>query len=150
MLPGTIGCLILAVSSFAMGQTSAPHRVPGLLSAEMPRYTPIARASSTTGWVEVRVGIVDGNVVNEKVVRSLVRDGQGHICADCSLLLITPTLENLRTWRFDSKVSQSLDVTFTYEMKGSETEQPENPDVEILPSLDVHIIARPVKPVVMP
>jgi len=34
-------------------------------------------------------------------------------------------------------------------MSGDETDSPMNPTVEMLPSLDVNITARPVKPAVM-
>jgi hypothetical protein len=39
-------------------------------------------------------------------------------------------------------------VTYTYAISGTQTEEPKNAKVTILPSLDVEITARPVKPTV--
>ena len=63
--------------------------------------------------------------------------------------LTTPTLKSLNTWRFDPSVDDVFVVTFIYEIAGTETDNPTNPRIEILPSLDVKITARPVKPTMM-
>ena len=60
----------------------------------------------------------------------------------------TPTVENLKTWRFAADVTGTFTVTYTYEISGTETEEPTNAKVEMLPSLDVKITAQPVKPTV--
>jgi hypothetical protein len=39
-------------------------------------------------------------------------------------------------------------VTYTYSISGTETEEPTNAKIVMLPSLNVEIIARPVKPTV--
>ena len=39
-------------------------------------------------------------------------------------------------------------MTYTYEISGEPTDEPTNPKVEMLPSLNVKITARPVKPTV--
>ncbi|HTV81775.1 MAG TPA: hypothetical protein VME18_03920 [Acidobacteriaceae bacterium] len=54
----------------------------------------------------------------------------------------------MKSWRFSSDVNGSFVVKFTYSFAGTETEQPTNPTVEVLPPLDVNVIARPVKLVV--
>ena len=59
--------------------------------------------------------------------------------------LETPTAENLKTWRFAADVNREFAVTYTYAIAGDETDSVTNPTVEMLPSLDVNITARPVK-----
>ena len=62
--------------------------------------------------------------------------------------LETPTVENLKTWRFATDVNSEFTVTYSYAIAGEATEDPTNSRVEMLPSLDVNITARPVKPTV--
>jgi hypothetical protein len=126
--------LLLAVSAF--GQTpvaAATPAVPILLEAALPMYPPIWRSAHLTGKVVVRVTVKDG-----RVVETAVQSGESH--------LQVPTISNLKTWRFDDHVSGAFTVSYTYEMSGEPTDDPTNPRVEMLPSLDVRITARPVKP----
>lgn len=60
--------------------------------------------------------------------------------------LETPTVENIKTWRFAPTVTSEFTATYTYEISGEPTDDPTNAKVEVLPSLDVTITARPVKP----
>jgi hypothetical protein len=46
--------------------------------------------------------------------------------------LETPTVENLKTWRFAADVTGAFTVSYTYEISGTETEQPTNAKVEML------------------
>jgi hypothetical protein len=62
--------------------------------------------------------------------------------------LETSTVENLKTWRFAADVNGVFTVTYKYAISGTESEGPTNAKVTILPSLDVEITARPVKPTV--
>ncbi len=107
----------------------------------MPRYPPIAQAAHITGKVVVRVAVKDGLVVETDIVS--VNDGRAG-----QRFLETPTVENLKTWRFAADVTGSFTVTYTYEISGTETEEPTNAKVAMLSSLDVEITARPVKPTV--
>lgn len=118
--------------------TSGP---PILQAAEQPKYPPIARAAHITGRVSVRVTVKDGMVVKTEVLS--VNDGKAG-----QRFLETPTVENLKTWRFAADVTGEFPVTYSYSIAGDETEGPTNPTVEMLPSLDVNITARPVKPTV--
>lgn len=118
--------------------TSGP---PILQAAEQPKYPPIARAAHITGRVSVRVTVKDGMVVKTDVLS--VNDGKAG-----QRFLETPTVENLKTWRFAADVTGEFPVTYSYSIAGDETEGPTNPTVEMLPSLDVKITARPVKPTV--
>jgi hypothetical protein len=105
-------------------------------------YPPIAKAAHVTGKVVVRVTVKDGLIVQTEVLSKPAVASGGR-------LLESPTLENLKTWRFAADVSGAFTVTYTYEISGTETEEPTNAKVEMLPSLDVKITARPVKPTCM-
>jgi hypothetical protein len=147
----TIGVFMLALTLPALAQSSVrPHEVPRLVSADLPRYPPIAEAAHITGWLKVRITIQNGGVVNEEVLSTeTTARGISGVSKDGSPYLTTPTLTNLKSWRFDSDINDSIIVKFTYDIAGTETDRPTNPKVEILPSLDVNITARPVKPTVM-
>jgi hypothetical protein len=126
--------LLLAVSAFGQAPTAtAAPTVPILLEAALPMYPPIWRAAHLTGKVVVRVTIKNG-----RVVETAAQSGEPH--------LQVPTIANLKTWRFDDHVSGAFTVSYMYEMSGEPTDDPTNPRVEMLPSLDVKITARPVKP----
>jgi hypothetical protein len=112
------------------------HEVPILQEATLPVYPPIGRAAHVTGKVIVEVTVSGG-----KVTSTDVKSG--------ARLLAGGTVANLQTWRFASDVNGRFTVTYTYVMSGDETDSPMNPTVEMLPSLDVNITARPVKPAVM-
>ena len=133
--------LILAVPAF--GQTTATAAAPPILQgAVLPMYPPIAKAAHITGKVVVRVTVKDGLIVQTEVLSKPAVGAGGR-------LLESPTLENLKTWRFAADVTGSFTVTYTYEISGTETDEPTNAKVEMLPSLDVKITARPVKPTCM-
>jgi len=129
---------------FGFYQTSseaAAPAVPILRSAALPMYPPIARAARVTGKVTVRVTVKNGAVVETDVLSKLNPAGQR--------FLEKPTLKNLKTCHFAADVNGQFPVTYTYTIAGEETEGPANPTVEISPSLDVNITARPIKPTVM-
>jgi hypothetical protein len=126
--------LLLSVPVF--GQiTSAAQAVPILLGADLPMYPPIWRAAHLSGKVIVFVTVKRGRVVGTDV-----KSGEQH--------LQEPTVQNLKTWRFGDKVDGAFTVSYTYQISGEPTDNPTNPKVEILPSLDVKVTARPVKPTV--
>jgi hypothetical protein len=129
----------LALVVPGLGQTSsaatAPE-VPILRAAALPMYPPIWRLAHVTGKVVVLVTVKDGSVVGTDV-----KSGEPH--------LQTPAITNLRTWHFDDRVNGTFTVTYTYSISGEETSGATNPKVELLPSLDVNITARPVKPTVL-
>jgi hypothetical protein len=89
----------------------------------------------------VRVTVEGGPVVRTDVLSKLDPSGQR--------FLETPTVENLKTWRFADAVTGTFTVTYTYGISGEQTDAPTNARVEMLPSLDVKITARPVKPTCM-
>jgi hypothetical protein len=54
-----------------------------------------------------------------------------------------------KEWQTSSAMKAStFRATYTYEIAGDPTDDPTNAKVEMLPSLDVKITARPVKPTV--
>jgi TonB family protein len=112
------------------------HDMPVLQGAALPVYPPIGRAASVTGKV-----IVEMTVSGGKVTGTEVKSG--------ARMLADGTVANLQTWRFASDVSGKFTVTYTYAISGEATDSLMNPTVEMLPSLDVNITARPVKPIVM-
>lgn len=132
---------VKSVSADHPASAELNYSVPILQEAAQPRYPPIAKAAHVTGKVSVRVTVKDGRVVNTDVMSKLDPAGQR--------FLATPTVENLKTWRFGADVTTEFTVTYTYAISGDETDGPTNPTVEMLPSLDVNITARPVKPAVM-
>jgi hypothetical protein len=109
--------------------------LPILQESALPVYPPIGRAARITGKVVVAVTVSGG-----KVTGTEVKSGPR--------LLAGGTVANLQTWRFASDVNGTFPVTYSYAISGDETEKPTNPRVEILPSMDVNITARPVKPTV--
>jgi hypothetical protein len=137
---GLIGISLLAV--LAAGQTAPRAAAPAvaiLEEAALPTYPPIAKAAHITGVVMVRVTVKAGSVVETEVTSKPTMASGGRF-------LEFATLNNLKTWRFAATVNDAFTVSFRYEMAGTETEEPTNDKVEVLPSLDVRITARPAKP----
>lgn len=109
--------------------------VPILQEAALPVYPRIAWAAHITGKVIVELTVSGG-----KVTGTDVKSG--------ARLLTGGTVANLQTWRFAPDVNSTFTVTYSYAISGDETDNATNPTVEMLPSLDVNITARPVKPTV--
>ena len=142
-IAGLLVAVSLAVS--ASGQAApntATPAVPLLQGAALPLYPPIAKAAHVTGKVIVRITVKDGLIVQTDVLSKPAVSSGGRF-------LESPTVENLKTWHFAADVSGAFTVTYTYEIAGTETDDPTNAKVEMLPSLDVKITGRPVKPTVM-
>lgn len=115
-------------------QAQSP-KVPILLRADLPTYPPVWQTAHLSGDVVVFVEVKDG-----RVVETDVKSGESP--------LQVPTVANLKTWQFATTVNDQFTVTYTYRISGEPTDNPTNPKVEMLPSLDVIITARPVKPTV--
>lgn len=129
--------LLFAVSMYGQSATAGqPDAVPILLKADLPTYPPVWRTAHLSGTVVVLVKVKDG-----RVVQTEVKSGESH--------LQVPTVENLKTWQFEGTVNDQFTVTYNYKISGDPTDEPTNPKVEMLPSLDVTISARPVKPICM-
>jgi outer membrane biosynthesis protein TonB len=100
------GVLALVLAAPAVGQTTPPAAAPPILQgATLPMYPPIAKAAHITGKVIVRVTIKAGLVVKTDVLsKPDVRSGQR--------FLESPTVENLKTWRFAADVTGEYTVTY--------------------------------------
>jgi len=128
--------VFLTVPGFGQANSIATApTVPILRDAVLPKYPPIWLLAHLSGKVIVLVTIKDGRVVGTDV-----KSGEIH--------LQEPTISNLKTWRFDDRVNTTFTVTYTYAILSDESDTPTNPKTEILPSLNVNITARPVKPTV--
>lgn len=99
-------------------------------------YPPIWRVAHLSGKVTVLVTVKNGRVLDVQT-----KSGDSH--------LAIPTLTNIKSWRFADTVNEQFPVVFTYQIAGEPTDLPTNSEVEMLPSLDVNITARPVKPTCM-
>jgi len=140
---GLLAAVLMAISASGQTVPEAPApAVPILQAAALPVYPPIAKAAHITGKVTVRVVVKDGLVAKTEVLSK-------PDVASGGKFLESPTVENLKSWRFAANVTGEFTVTYTYEISGTETDDPTNAKVEMLPSLDVKIISRPVKPTVM-
>src|SRR5271154_161230 len=99
--------ILLTVS--ASGQT-APNTpastVPILQGAALPMYPPIAKAAHVTGKEGMRVTVKEGLMVKAEVLSKPAIGAGGR-------LLESPTLENLKTWRFAADVTGAFTVTYT-------------------------------------
>jgi hypothetical protein len=113
--------------------------MPILMKAILPTYPPIAKAAHITGVVVVRVIVKAGSVVEAGVTSKPTMASGGRF-------LEQATLENLKTWHFAVTVNDTFAVSYRYKILDTETEEPTNDRVEMLPSLDVRVTARPVKP----
>lgn len=112
---------------------SSQRAIPILVGAALPTYPAIWR--HLTGKVIATVTVKDGRVVEVNKTAGEPR-------------LFDTTIQNIKTWTFESGTEAVFTVTFTYRIASEETEERTNPKVEILPSLDVVITASAVKPTV--
>jgi len=120
-------CLATALSAQT---SSSPPTVPLLRSAALPSYPDYLRGGRVTGKVVAIVTVEDGRVIRvEKTA------GNSH--------LFDATRQSIETWKFHTGAAAVFTVTFTYEIAGEESAEPMNPQVEILPTLDVHLTVRP-------
>jgi hypothetical protein len=130
--------LVFLFAAPGYGQTTSNTTVPSipiLQEAALPMYPPIWRTAHLNGKVTVLVTVRNGRVVGTDVKSGIPE-------------LQYPTTANLKTWRFADEVNCTFTVTYTYVISGEESDTPTNPKTEVLPSLDVNIVARPVKPTV--
>lgn len=95
------------------------------------------------------VTIQNGRVSKTEVVNTEVWNRAHERMTEAGAQLLTrPTIENLKSWRFGSDVNDVFVVNYIYDIAGTETDSPTNPRIEFLPSLDVKVTSRPVKPTV--
>ncbi len=142
MLQRSIGLLLLVLSNCALAQPTPAAATPHLIGGEIPSYPAIARAARVSGTIKVRVAVESGRITKLDVLGAKGASGS-QVLEHGSRILTDPTLANLKSWRFDSSVNTSFDVLYTYVLTGDPTYPPDNPGIEISPSLDVTITATP-------
>jgi hypothetical protein len=131
--------VFLLVAGSAFGQSivrtslSDAAHYPKLIHAELPLYAPIAWTAHISGTVEIQVTVEHGAVVDAQL-----KSGS-------SPYLSNPSLENVKSWQFQSEDRAAFVVTYVYKIEGEETQLPENPKIELdLPRL-VKVTARPFR-----
>jgi len=143
----------------ALSQQSAKDAVPSdvhypqIIHADVPLYPPVAWSAHFGGAVEMEVTITGGKVVNAQAKRVTVAAPSAKESPENSKLaeyLSVPSIENVKTWRFDTEERLTFAVTYTYRIEGTETLVPENPTVVLDLPLSVAVTARPFKPTVTP
>jgi hypothetical protein len=144
-----IGCLI--PTSF--GAPKQTVHCPQLLHADIPLYPPVAWSAHFGGTVEIELHVANGRVTQSRIVHFSIMPMGGSKKGEFTeaerdklqLYLTSPTLENLKSWRFQPEERAVFVVKFIYQIDGEETQAPENPRVDWdLPS--IKIIAKPFKP----
>jgi hypothetical protein len=123
---------ILAAAPRISGQGNDVLRYPFLVHGDLPVYPGLARTARITGVIHVRVIVEKGEVVGTETIPG-------------SPLLVSATIDNIKSWMFDKSVSTTFATTFVYQMAGESeaTTEPSNPKLELeLPSL-AKITVRP-------
>ena len=129
--------LLLLVALFAVQAIKAQEtRSPQYLlvvQGQMPLYPVVAKTARVSGSVRLQVTVKDGEVVAAQVTSG-------------NPLLASPTVANVKTWKFYKTVSATFTTTFTYQLEKEEAPEASNPTtIELeLPTL-VKITAKPTK-----
>jgi hypothetical protein len=123
---------ILVGAPHISGRGNDVVRYPFLVRGDLPVYPALAKTARITGVVQVRVIVEKGEVVGTETI-------SGHP------LLVTATIDNIKSWKFDKTVSTTFATSFIYRLDGESegTKEPSNPKLELeLPS-SAKITARP-------
>jgi TonB family protein len=136
ILLGMILLTAMAWSQGASSQKAVEAHYPNLVRAELPLYPPLAWSAHLSGTVEIQVTVKRGSVEDAQIKSSTAKNQ----------LLSLHSLENVKTWQFQSENRTTFVVTYIYQIEGKETLLPENPKVELELPLFVKVTARPFKP----
>jgi Gram-negative bacterial TonB protein C-terminal len=123
---------IFVVAPHILAQGNNVVRYPFLVHGDLPVYPALAKTSRITGTVQMRVIVENGEVVGTETI-------SGHP------LLVTATIDNIKSWKFDKTVRTTFATTFIYRLDGESerTKELSNPTLQLeLPSL-AKITARP-------
>ena len=104
--------------------------------AEVPQYPALALQARMVATIQVTVTVKKGAVTDATVLTGTA----------AVRLFQQSTLANIRTWEFDGGVDTSFVTTFSYEVTGTETEELENPRVELQLPFHVRVVGSRVKP----
>ena len=147
--------LFLLLGTFCFSQNIEAYaqiHCPRLTYAEVPFYPPVPWGMHFGGVVEIQIKIENGTIRDAQLKRATIEPQDGDKdkytkAAEDKLLpyLTTPSLNNLKIWRFVPEQQGKFVVTFIYRLEGEETLEPETPKVELeLPI--IRVTARPFKP----
>ncbi len=136
-----VAFFLLVATAFGQSKANIPAtqatHYPNLIHAELPLYPPLARTAHISGTVEIQVTVEKGSVVDAQVKSSSTKNQ----------LLSLRSVENVKTWQFQSEDRTTFLVTYIYKIEGEQTPLPENPKVELdLPPRLVTITAKPFMP----
>jgi len=123
---------ILVGAPYISGQGNDVMKYRFLVHADLPSYPPLAKIARISGTVQVRVTVENGEVV-------------GYVQPTGNPLLVSATIDNIKSWKFDKSVRTTFATTFIYQLDGKseESKEPSNPKLDLeLPSL-AKITARP-------
>lgn len=128
--------LLLQYPSIAVGQEhqkTKSSNPPVLERGMLPAYPHIAQAANISGRIQVDLTLHKGAIVSLLI-------GSGN------RFLREETERKVKTWVFSSDSDGPCSFAFTYVISGKNVDGPSNPKIEITPTLDVLIVARPVTP----
>jgi hypothetical protein len=119
----------------------------------MPFYPAAAWTAHFGGSVEIEITVDQGVVVDARVKHGKIEaaapgETEAMRGNEPTLLpyLAVPSVENVKTWRFQPEARTTFLVTYVYKIEGTETLQPENPRVELDLPRFVRVTTRPFKP----
>jgi TonB family protein len=127
-----ISIAILVTAPLISGQRNDIARYPFLVHGDLPVYPALAKSARISGTVHVRVTVENGEVV-------------GYVQPSGHPMLVSATIDNIKSWKFDKTVRTTFATTFIYQLDGEseETKESSNPKLDLeLPSL-AKITARP-------
>lgn len=146
---GFLWVILVATATWA----GPPASLPQVVGAHLPLYPPIAWALHLTGAVKILVTVEKGNVVTAKIESIAIKTVNGGPLNEkgkekVGLLLSTPSVANVKTWKFVSSASATFAVVYVYRIAGKPTALPQAPHVDFdLPMITV--TAKPVKPTIL-
>jgi len=127
---------LVAVALLSAGGSAAPPppALPLVGQADLPLYPAVAWGLRISGTVVVTVTVDDGGKADVQIKSS------------SNKWLTAPTLANARSWRFQTGMPGTFELTYTYQIEGSPTDLPESPRVVLNLPHSVTVTARPFKP----
>jgi hypothetical protein len=104
-----------------------------VVKGEMPLYPVLAKTARVSGSVQLQVTVKDGDVVATQAISG-------------NPLLASPTIANVKTWKFYKTDSGTFTTTFTYLLEREESPGASNPrKIELELPTSVKITAKPPK-----
>ena len=101
---------ILVGAPHISGQGNDVMKYPFLVHADLPSYPPLAKIARISGTVQVRVTVENGEVV-------------GYVQPSGNPLLVSATIDNIKSWKFDKSVRTTFATTFIFQLDGKSGDQ---------------------------